>query len=447
MVRGIRVVNSYAYLAAAGGLEVMNISNPAAPVSLLAIPTAGQPSDVTTLNNSLYLADGSGGLRVLTLSNPAAPLAAGVYQNQAFPVALAGTTSGGIYAAQGGAGLAGLDLSKTLNPKQLSHLDALSNARDVAVNGNYVYLARGLDGMQIVDISVPSSPVLKGTFATGGFCTSVACSGSIAVLTDGNTIYAVNVSQPMAPSLVTQWTGTGWIFDAATDGTYVYAAGGTGVHIYRIGSANAVGVYPTDNIAYAVALSGTTAYAACGFDGLLILNVATPSAPSLLGVFDTTGIAMDVAVSGSRVCVAEAGFGVTVLDVSVPASPSLYARSVLPQNAIGILVADSRIFVADERGGLAVLAVTPWPIIPSGDIDGNQAVEMGDLLWVAENWLAVETDLNVLPENLYYYDNVVNMMDLAVLAGQWEGSPGAVIPPADTSIDTDTEDEIGRAHV
>ena len=414
---GMDVINSYAYLPAPGGLEVIDVSNDANPTSLLVLPLTGQPSDVAAVGTTLCLANGPGGLLTLDFSSPTEPVQVGTYRSQALPVALAATTSGEVYTAQGGAGLVTLDLSDTLNPEQMRLLENLANARDVAISGQYAYIARGLEGMQIFDISQPSSPVLKGTFSTDGFCSSVACSGSIAVLADGNTVYAVNVSQPTAPVLLNQWTGSGWFFDVAINGTMIYAvAGGMGLQVYDVGSANPIGSYPTDAMAYGIALSGDTAYVACGSEGLQILDISTPSLPSLLGVFDTTGIAMDVAVSGPRVCLAEAGFGVTVIDVSNPASPVLYARSALPQNSLGILAADSRIFVANEKDGLAVLAVTAWPANPPADINNNLLVDMADLVQMADHWLMVEADLSVLPGNLYYYDTTVNLQDFSALS-------------------------------
>ncbi|HML74352.1 MAG TPA: choice-of-anchor D domain-containing protein [Anaerohalosphaeraceae bacterium] len=423
MVSGISIVDSHAYLAASGGLEVIDITSHSNPASLGVVPASGEPCDVISLGTSLYLAEGTGGLRVLSLANPAMPEEVGEYGNHALPVALAGTSSGEIYSAQGAAGLNTLNLSDALNPKQISLLGSLSNARDVAVHGAYACVARGQDGMQIVDISNPTSPVLKGSFPTEGFCSSVACLDNIVVFSDDRMIYAVNISQPDSPVLLNQWTSGGRIFDVATDGIYLFAAiGEKGVEIYKLDSAVVAGSYSTAGTAHGIALSGNTAYIACGLKGLQILNISYPSSPSLLGAFDTIGIAMDVALAGSRVCLAEAGFGITIVDASVPASPILYARSALPKNAIGILSADSRVFVADERGGLAVLAVTALPTNPVGDISGDWNVDIADLVSMANNWLAAETDLNVLHGNLFYYDTSVNLKDFSVLASQWQNT-------------------------
>jgi hypothetical protein len=427
----IQVINSLAYLSVAGGLEVMDIADADNPASLLVVPTAGQPSDAAILNETLYLADGSAGVRVMSLAVPSAPAEIGSYEVQAPATAVAGPSAAQIYAAQGRDGLAAVDLSKPLDPTQSSLLTTGSNVRDIAVNGQYAYLACGADGLQIVDISLPSAPVLKGSFATAGFCTRVACSGSTAVLTDGNSLYAVNVSNPMTPVLIREWTDAGWFFDAAIDGSTIYAAvGGMGVQVYTVGSNDSIGSYPADGIAYGIMVSGTAAYVAAGTEGLLILDISTPSAPSLLGHYDTTGIAMAVAASGTRVCLAEAGFGVTVIDTSNPAAPVLYARSAWPKNAFNLMTVDSRVFVADAKDGLAVLAVAAQPTDPPADINRSGLVEIGDLVTLADNWLAVETNLTVLPGNVYYYDTDVNLNDLSVLSEFWQRAYDSTQDPA-----------------
>jgi hypothetical protein len=55
----------------------------------------------------------------------------------------------------------------------------------VAVSGSYAYVADANDGLRIIDVSTPSSPVEVGSYNTGGSAWSVTVSGSYDYVADG----------------------------------------------------------------------------------------------------------------------------------------------------------------------------------------------------------------------------------------------------------------------
>ncbi|MCH8333524.1 hypothetical protein IIC65_06275 [Candidatus Sumerlaeota bacterium] len=57
-------------------------------------------------------------------------------------------------------------------------------ARDVAVSGSLAYVTDELSGLQIIDVSDPSAPVLVGSYDTPGIALRVAVSGSLAFVAD-----------------------------------------------------------------------------------------------------------------------------------------------------------------------------------------------------------------------------------------------------------------------
>ena len=69
----MQVVGDRAYVAdGVAGLQILDVSNPAAVTRLGGYDTAGVPQDVQVVGNLAYVADGSGGLQILDVSNPAA---------------------------------------------------------------------------------------------------------------------------------------------------------------------------------------------------------------------------------------------------------------------------------------------------------------------------------------------------------------------------------------
>ena len=124
----------------------------------------------------------------------------------------------------------------------------------VTVSGNYAYVttnnSNGIDpedeGLQIIDISTPSSPTLTGTYNTPGTARGVTVSGNYAYVADGyEGLQIVDISTPSSPTL----TGT----------------------------------YNTSGSAYGVTVNGNYAYVADGDEGLQIIDISTPSSPTLTG--------------------------------------------------------------------------------------------------------------------------------------------------------------------
>ncbi len=54
----------------------------------------------------------------------------------------------------------------------------------MAVTGNYAYVADGLSGLRIIDVSVPSAPAEVGFYDTSGTAFGVAVAGNYAYVAD-----------------------------------------------------------------------------------------------------------------------------------------------------------------------------------------------------------------------------------------------------------------------
>ncbi len=73
--RGIQVTGNYAYVADGdGGLQVIDVSNPANPVRVGGYDTSGSALGVHVVGNYAYVADYGAGLQVIDVSNPANPV-------------------------------------------------------------------------------------------------------------------------------------------------------------------------------------------------------------------------------------------------------------------------------------------------------------------------------------------------------------------------------------
>ena len=169
--RGIAVVEGLAYLAdGASGLRVIDVFNPAAPVEIGSIDTPNSSPiygiavgalDVVVVDGLAYLANGTaGGLRIIDVSNPAAPFEVGAIQtsNRANGVAVIGdfayVAEGDEYPSSrilspGPPSLRAIDVSKPAKPVEIGAI--FGGAYDVTVVGGLVYAAGGTSGLRIID--------------------------------------------------------------------------------------------------------------------------------------------------------------------------------------------------------------------------------------------------------------------------------------------------------
>jgi len=146
-------------------------------------------------------------------------------------------------------------------PYGVGGYDTPSMAFDVAISGDYAYVADGYSGLQIIDISVPSSPAWVGGFDTPGDAYGVAISGNYAYVADGDSdLQIIDISVPSSPA----WVGE---------------------------------YYMPPGYARGVAISGDYAYVAA--DWLKIMDISVPSNPVWVGgQYAPPGDAWDVAISG-----------------------------------------------------------------------------------------------------------------------------------------------------
>jgi hypothetical protein len=214
-------------------------------------------------------------------------------------------------------------------------------------------------GLWVVDVSVPTAPVLRGSLAVGvAWGVTLNSTGTIAYVAAGTAgLKIVNLANPAAPTLL----GTGTL------------AGSN----YRD-----------------VAVVGTTAYLANQNGTLDIYNVAVPSAPVALAAPALTGFALKVGAEGTRVGVitsTSTADSLELFDVTVPAVPVRRSTLVLgtPGAGQGVTLGSGQAFVAAGSGGLRIydLANLASPILRASGLtvgDANGVAEQSGYAYVAD---------------------------------------------------------------
>ncbi|GCL41752.1 DUF4347 domain-containing protein [Dolichospermum planctonicum] len=85
-------------------------------------------------------------------------------------------------------------------PTLVGNYNTSGSAWGVQVVGNYAYIADSLSGLQIIDISNPTTPTLKGNYNTSGSAWGVQVVGNYAYIGDFTSgLQIIDISNPTTP--------------------------------------------------------------------------------------------------------------------------------------------------------------------------------------------------------------------------------------------------------
>lgn len=211
------------------GLGIVDVSDPETPRLLGSVKTPGQVKDVDVSGDRAVLADHMSGVDLVDISNLREPLALGsVYlDGYSRDVATAGPLA---YAVDDPSGFYVLDLADTDSWEPAVALQSADGPRmvevtDTATGGVAVLLGHG--ALQVYDLSTPTEPVHRATYATPGGASRVALDGPLAYVADGlQGVLVVDLTAPDAPRVAGGHQPSQPVRDVAVSGDLVLLAVG-----------------------------------------------------------------------------------------------------------------------------------------------------------------------------------------------------------------------------
>jgi hypothetical protein len=332
----LAVASGYAYVVegdAVAGVSVIAVADPRNPqlVAHLASGTYG----ASVAGARLYIADESAGLQIFDVRDPRAPRLLGSVHPSGIPFDAA--VDGGYAYLATSTGLSVVDVTAPTAPHEVAANQSVPAARNVrlAAAGKAIVLADLSGQLDIVDITEPRTPRLAGMLAT----TSDRRGGGAGLAVQGHYAYIANLytgiqiadtANPAVPVLAGSVPPTGPAFPAAPVlyQHYIYTSG------QIIDTAN------PDHLAVAGTFGGTIEAIAGQYafgptadqQGLQILNLAAPTAPSLASVYHPAGVAhvYQVIVAAPYAYLSVSGpclrggcldIGIEIADIGNPAAP------------------------------------------------------------------------------------------------------------------------------
>jgi hypothetical protein len=254
-------------------------------------------------------------------------------------------------------------LTSYCNPTSKGSYDTPSDAKGVALFGNYAYVADYTSGLQIIDISNPSNPTFEGSYDTPDVAYGVAISKYYAYVVDGNSgLQIIDIRNPLNPTFKGSYDTPGLALGVAVSSNYAYVADfSSGLQIIDISDpATPIfkGSYDTPDYAHEIALSGNYAYVADYGAGLQIIDISDLSNPTLKGPYDMLNCTKAVAVSGNYAYVADQGSGLQIVDISDPANPTFKGSYDTLNWAEGVALSGSYAYVAAWDSGLQIIDIS-----------------------------------------------------------------------------------------
>ena len=194
-------------------------------------------TSVSFTNNIAAVSMGDAGVQLIDISNPDAPISRGCFDTsgQPYDMEVSGSRA---YVANGEAGLHIIDFSTPTNWTRIGRFDTDGIARgiDVSDAGDTVCIADGSNGVIVLDTSAPSSITQRSHYDTAGFAWGVAHgNGGRVFVADGSGGLVV-VTNLDAPVLETNFTFSGTAYDVEMYGSQaLVASGGTGFKLFYFG--------------------------------------------------------------------------------------------------------------------------------------------------------------------------------------------------------------------
>ncbi len=265
-----------------------------------------------------------------------------------------------LYVGAGHNGLHIYDITDPVHPLWVNSVELPDRISDIDVEGSYAYAITFQYTVNIIDIDPPESAHVVGSFEAPLYPTGINVSGNYAyIIDDGVGLRIFDVSTPESAFLITTVDTQSWAHEVAVSDGYAYVADtGEGLLVIDIDppeSAHMVqqAKLPYSNCAYGVAVSGDYAYVADYQHGLVIVDITSPESAFAENVVYTPDCER-VTVFGNYAFLTGEETGLHIVDIG---AAKLVNSIATPGTALECAVADGYAYLADGNGGLHVVDV------------------------------------------------------------------------------------------
>lgn len=241
------------------GIQIVDITNPAAPTNISFVTTQSGAGQIDASNNDVL------------------------------DIHVEGTT---LYAGTYGGGLLIVDVSTPASPVILGKINLSGQSWAVNKIGNYVYVGSPTTGLDVIDVSNPASPSLVTSAATMPL-RHIQVVGNKIYGSSSTSLFVIDVSTPTAPSIIGSLVvATNLAYETYYRGGYLYAVdkGSFFLRTYDVTNPASISLVNTSAVGSddfrSIYGYGTKIYVSTGGGGagsVRVYDVTTPATPTLDG--------------------------------------------------------------------------------------------------------------------------------------------------------------------
>ncbi len=275
-----------------------------------------------------------------------------------------------LYVAAGLGGLYIFDVTSPENPVLLAHYDTRGFSMDTGIYKNIIYEADFEDGVKIFTISGRELKKLN-TLKTLDMAMSIRIRYPYLIVANSNNgILLYNIKDPVHPKFIRSIDTPGVVWDIEDDGKYIYAAMKSGIAIYdfsRPPYADLKKQIKPGGIIFKVRKIGNYLFALetnSGIHegeeknkGLLIYDISNPVEPKKILEFSKY-LVSDFIPEGNQVILALEGMGLAILDISKLDQPEILKLFNIGDDAVDVWCNSNVAVVADMNGGAKVIDIS-----------------------------------------------------------------------------------------
>jgi hypothetical protein len=227
------------------------------------------------------------------------------------------------------------DISNPLLPRVIGDCYIEHTAGEIVISNGYAYMISWKGGLTIVDISTPTSPLVKGRLKIEGRFYSqndnIAVSGNYVYTAGTKGLSIIDVTDPTKPELVGEYNyeKDTMIYSVAISESYIYAGHSSGLLVLNISDpTKPILVGKCDEVCAStrIVIVGRYAYTGSRWrePGFQIVDISKPEVPVLIGqCADYANKHLyDMAISGNYAYLTTDS-GSDVIDISKPTAPKL----------------------------------------------------------------------------------------------------------------------------
>ncbi len=372
----LAIKNNYGYVITSSNLQIIDLTDVSKPVRLGQLNKYGE--EIVVKDNYAFLASYYNGVRAIDISNPYNPTLVDSilahYAIETLSIAIEGNL---LFSSNNEGFVYVVDISDPNNLKEVSHIDTDNkDLKKLFISDNYLFALStyNLEEKRIVlfDISNPNHIKEITSYETKGInIRGITIKNHFALISEGNNgLRIVDISDPTSPIPYGLYKQVGVRFNRLIiNGNYAYNVSGMdSIDIFEISNLpkiEKVGVFKNDPPYGINDLSFDAQYAvsSLGFAGLLILNASDPKELVPINQFkfqthQSFPEALGVTIKGIYIYVANGQDGFRIVDISDPSNPKAIGKLETESRANEVFVEDNIAYVNVSGNGIYVIDVS-----------------------------------------------------------------------------------------